>query len=74
MKALKFNTTVLENGIIQIPEIAQLVDRSVEIFIVVKPPDTAAEPETCQSIEQFLEKWTGFLKVNDPDRSKFEYL
>lgn len=74
MEAFKFNTTVLENGIIQIPEIAQFAHRPVEIFIVVQQPDSIASPNTSQSIEQFLEKWTGFIKGSEPDKNKFEYL
>lgn len=74
MEAFKFDTTVLENGIIKIPEIAQFAHRSVEIFIVVKQPDSISTPDKSQSIEQFLEKWTGFIKGSEPDKNKFEYL
>lgn len=64
MEAFKFNTTILENGIIQIPEIAELAHRSIEIFIVLKQPDTSTTnpPEKSQSMDHFLKKWTGIIK------------
>ncbi len=74
MEALKFETTVLENGIIQIPELSQFAHRPVEIFIIPKPSDSEEDPEKQQTIEQFLEKWTGFLKGANPDDAKLEYL
>ena len=37
MEAYKFETTIQENGVIQIPEIARFAHRQVEVFIVVRP-------------------------------------
>jgi hypothetical protein len=37
MQALKFKTKVLENGIIQIPEIESYVNQEVEISVVLIP-------------------------------------
>ena len=34
MEAYKFATTVLENGIIKIPELEAYADQKVEVFIV----------------------------------------
>lgn len=74
MEAYKFETIVLENGIIQIPEISQFAHRPVEIFLILKQSSTQAETNKQQIIEQFLEKWTGFLKGIDPDDAKLQYL
>ena len=74
MEAYKFETTVLDNGVIQIPEISQLAHHSVEVFIVVKQPAVQSDNKTSQSIEMFLEKWTGFMKSNHPDDNKLDYL
>ena len=74
METYKFETTVSENGIIQIPEISQLANRPIEIFIVVKQPDSIARSNTSQSIDQFLNKWTGFMREKDPDNNKLKYL
>ena len=76
MEALKFDTTILENGIIQIPELAGLANSPIEISIVVKhkQPDTLRDTKQSQSIDEFFEKWAGFLKNSDTDKSKMEYL
>ncbi len=73
MEAYKFETTVLENGTIQIPEIASFVHQQVEIFIVVKPT-VKKESRKQRTIENFLAKWTGFIKDFDPDELKIRYL
>ena len=67
MEAFKFETTVLENGIIKIPEISQFADHPIEIFIVVKQPDAKTETKKHQTIDQFIEKWTGFLKLKSTE-------
>ena len=73
MEAYKFQTTVQENGVIQIPEIANLVHQQVEIFVVVNPP-TELEARERQTIDRFLNKWRGFLKDADPEDLKARYL
>jgi hypothetical protein len=74
MEAYKFETTVLENGIIQIPEISQYANSSIEVFIIIKQPEKQTDTRKERTIEQFLEKWTGFLKGINPDDSKLQYL
>ena len=39
MEAYKFETIVLEDGVIKIPEISKFANRSVEIIIVIKKPN-----------------------------------
>ncbi len=73
MEAYKFETTVLENGTIQIPEIASFAHQRVEIFIVVKPT-VKKESRKQRTIENFLAKWTRFIKGFDPDELKIRYL
>ena len=65
MKAYKFETTVMEDGIIRIPEIANLADQQVEVFVVVNLT-LPSEGKESQSIESFLSKWRGFLKDSAP--------
>ncbi len=74
MEAYKFETTVLENGIIQIPEIADFVDSSVEIFMVIKPQGKHSDVKKTHNVDQFLKKWTGFLKEENTDEAKLQYL
>ena len=73
MEAYKFEVTVQENGIIEIPEIAQFANQEVEIFIMLK---TKAKIRTGRDhiVEEFLDKWRGLLKGVDPDELKLQYL
>jgi len=73
MQAYKFETTVQENGIIQIPEMAGLAHQQVEVFVVVSP-STEQETRPSQTVEAFLEKWRGFLEGFDLDELKLQYL
>ncbi len=74
MEAYKFETTVLENGIIQLPQISKFVNREIEIFIVLKQKDKEINKVSKLTIDQFTDKWKGFLKGSNPDDSKFKYL
>nr|VFJ64889.1 MAG: hypothetical protein BECKFM1743A_GA0114220_103662 [Candidatus Kentron sp. FM]VFJ65188.1 MAG: hypothetical protein BECKFM1743C_GA0114222_103883 [Candidatus Kentron sp. FM]VFK15283.1 MAG: hypothetical protein BECKFM1743B_GA0114221_103642 [Candidatus Kentron sp. FM] len=74
METYKFETTVLKNGIIQLPGISKFVDYPVEVFIVVKQPNEQADTPEKQTIDQFLGKWTGILRGCKPDDSKRQYL
>ena len=73
MEAFKFETTVKENGVIQIPEIARLAHQQVEVFVVVRPT-VQQKAGKLQAVENFLAKWRGLLKDFDPDELKFQYL
>ncbi len=74
MEAYKFETTVEEDGIIHIPEIARFAHRNVEIFLVFEYPETPPESAHQHRVEQFLDKWTGALKGSEPDEAKRDYL
>lgn len=74
MEAYKFDTMVLENGLIKIPEISQFANRAIEVFIVLKQSPIQTDTRKTQDMEQFLEKWTGFLKGSNPDEAKLHYL
>ena len=71
MEVFKFETKILENGIIKIPQISQYKNQDIEIFIVFK---SLQENKKQQSIDDFLDKWTGFAKDIDADKEKFNYL
>ena len=74
MEAYKFEATVSENGIIQLPEISKFANCKVEVSIVIKRQDKEVNTKSKQSPEQFADKWRGFLKGISPDDSKFQYL
>lgn len=73
MEAYKFETIVLQGGTFHIPECARFANQSVEVFVVLKTPAKQLQ-EPSQSIEEFLNKWTGFLGGVDPDALKCQYL
>ncbi len=73
MEAYKFETTVQENGVIQIPNMANLAHQRIEIFVVTSPT-TREETKPAQSLATFLDKWRGFLKGFDPDKLRSQYL
>ena len=72
MEAYKFETTILENGMIKVPQLDKYTNRQIEIFIILKPQ--IVEKEQKISTDEFLKKWTGFAKGIDPDTEKFNYL
>jgi hypothetical protein len=65
MHAFKFETTVLDDGIIKIPEIRYLVNKEVEIFIVEKENQQIKFNQPKISFEEFSNKWAGFLKESE---------
>jgi len=73
MEAYRFETTVKENGVIQIPEIACLARQRVEVIVMLSPI-CSQETEKAYAIDRFLNKWRGFLKDADPDELKYRYL
>jgi hypothetical protein len=73
MHAYKFETTILDKGVIQIPEMAGLAHARVEVFIVIKEAKSV-KTQKSQTIQEFLEKWTGFLEGVNPDDAKLQYL
>lgn len=74
MHAFKFETTVLDDGIIKIPEIRNLVNKKVEIFIVEKENHQAKSNRPKMSFEAFSNRWAGFLKGADVTNWKEDYV
>jgi hypothetical protein len=56
-----------------IPEISQLAEQQVEVFVVVEP-EAQEEVEASETWQSFLNKWRGFLKGHDPEQLKAQYL
>ncbi len=72
MDTYKFRTKVLRDGIIKVPELKEFENMNVEVFIIFKPEisDNFKGP----SVNDFLKKWTGFIRDIDSDNEKFDYL
>jgi len=72
MEAYKFATTVLENGIIKIPELKDYADQKVEVFVVLKPKKNI-EPSN-KTMDDFFIKWAGAFSIVQTDDVKYNYL
>ena len=72
MEAYRFETTVLENGIIKIPEISKYKNKKIEIFVIFKPE--VHKKKTKISADEFLANWTGFAKNINTEDEKYNYL
>lgn len=72
MEAYKFATTVLENGIIKIPELKGYANQKVEVFVVLNPKKII-KPRN-KAIDDFFVKWAGIFSVVQTDDIKYNYL
>lgn len=73
MEAYRFETKVQKDGVIRIPEISGLADRSVELFIVMKQ-SAEQTSDSASRMERFLDKWAGVVEGADSDQLKETYL
>ena len=71
LQAVKY-TTVIENGIIRIPQFEKYQKQEVEIFIVLKPQNI--EKPKKKPITDFLDKWSGFFSEIETNDFKYNYL
>jgi len=71
LQAYKFETTVLENGIIQIPDFKDFVNQEIEILVFMKPHPVKRKKLT---VDEFINKWAGFITSTNTDDLKFQYL
>jgi len=72
MEAYKFATTVLENGILKIPELSGYADQKVEVFVVVKPKKIIKPVN--KKMDDFFVKWAGIFTIAQTDDVKYNYL
>jgi hypothetical protein len=72
MEAYKFATTVLENGIIKIPELKDYADQKVEVFVVLKPKKIIKLSD--KTIDDFFIKWAGAFSVTQTNDVRYNYL
>jgi hypothetical protein len=72
MEAYKFATTVLEDGIIKIPELKGYADQKVEVFVVLKHKRNI---KPCKkTIADFFVKWAGAFPIAQTDDVKYNHL
>ncbi len=70
MRELRFTTRISETGNIQVPFDNSLYDKEVEV--IIKPRKRKHSNEL--SASEFVSKWAGFLKTENTDKSKYDYL
>lgn len=69
MEAIKFETVILENGIIRVPDFQKLKSKKVEVLILFKPE---IESETREKeTEEFINKWFGYFPEIDTDDVRY---
>jgi len=71
MEAYKFETKIMENGIIKIPELSVLKDHKIEIIVMLKPEK---KKQSGTTIEDFLAYWSGFFKNVETDDARYQSL
>ena len=55
-----------------VEKLAEAINR--EKYFLLREKQEEYLDKKAQNINDFLEKWTGFLEGVDPDTAKFEYL
>ncbi len=72
MEAYKFETTVLEDGVIRIPEIARYKNKKVQVFLI---PDSYIqenkEKNNIEQVEDFINNWVGYFSDIDTDDIRY---
>ena len=66
-----YETKVLENGILKIPEIKNIVNHKVKIILI---DENENSKEETMAFKNFLKKWMGIIKGVDSEKLRFEYL
>ena len=72
MEAHKFATTVLENGILKIPELKVYTNQKVEVFVVIKSQKN--DKLTNKTMDDFFDEWAGVFSIAQTDDVKYNYL
>jgi hypothetical protein len=70
MKVYKYRTKISQEGEILIPLDPALYNKEVDVIILQKEKLRKKD----LTAKDFIDKWAGFLKNSDPDKSRFDYL
>ncbi len=72
MEALKFETTVRENGVLRISGLKDYKDQKVEVIVIVK--SHKAPKSSVYSIGNFFSEWSGVFPKVDSDDPRFTHI
>lgn len=70
MEAYKFETTIQENGTIQVPHFHKLKYRNVEVVLLIKQPEIEKDSKE-QEAQEFIDKWFGFFSEIETDDVRY---
>jgi len=70
MKYYRIDTRISSSGSIQLPNITSLLNKDVELIIVPKEE----KKESNDFASKFIKKWSGFLKDDDINDAKYNYI
>ncbi len=75
METYKFETTILENGVIKIPEFNRFQNRKVRISIETITSHKKELEEKKKILKNFFDAWGGFFpNSEDADDDRYNYL
>jgi len=73
MEAYKFETRILERGILEIPQLSYFSERDVEVLVLLKKDKS--QNKKSSSIENFISKWAGTFSIDSREEDiKYDYL
>ncbi len=70
MEAYKFETKILEDGTIRVPNFQKLKSKNVEVVLLVKQAQTLQKTKE-QEAQEFLDKWFGFFSGIETDDVRY---
>ena len=70
MKVYRYKTKISDKGELMISLNPALFNKEVDVIILQKENKKREDFKA----KDFVSKWAGFLKNNDTDKSKFDYL
>lgn len=70
MKVYRYKTKISQEGMISVPLDPALYNTEVDVIILQKEDKTGK----ALTAKEFVEKWKGFLKNDDTEKSKYDYL
>ncbi len=72
MEAYKFETTVLDNGVIQIPEMAKYKNKKVQVFLIPEYSiQEGNKQNNIQHVEEFINTWVGYFSDIETDDIRY---
>jgi hypothetical protein len=72
MEALKFETTVRENGILKISALREYQDQKVEVIIILKSKNKPLDKNI--GLDDFFKQWSGYFPVIESDDLKYNQI